>query len=502
MSIRKIVPTALVAFVSAFAAVGVYNHLGWNKQEVNIVEQTPGRLAAYSVSKEGTQPIDFRFGASVATPSVVHIKSTILPKKTSMQGQGNKNYDPFRDLFGDDFNYFFHGPNPYGNQPQVGTGSGVIVSQDGYIVTNNHVVQDADEIQVVLNNNKSYKAKVIGKDKDTDIALIKVEAEGLPSINFANSDSALVGEWVLAVGNPFNLASTVTAGIISAKGRNINMLNGDAANTSNTSIESFIQTDAAVNPGNSGGALVDINGNLVGINTAIASPTGSYAGYSFAVPSNIVKKVIFDLQKFGVTQRGFLGVSIRTMDDATAKELGFDKPYGVYVDNVNTGSSASEGGLKNKDVITKINGFPVNSSPELQEQVAQHRPGDKIQVEYIRNGKTETTSVTLKNKYNTTASVDTSKDILDVLGIKVENLSATERRSLGVEGGVKIIDLTEGKLSEFTDIKKGFVVTQIDDQPVQDVDDFVNTLKNKNGKVMVEGLYPNKPMSYLYAFRM
>lgn len=499
MEIRKIVPTALVAFLSAFAAIGVYNQLGWNKQEISINEAGTQARAVNYISKSDAQPIDFRYGASMATPSVVHIKSTILPKKTSMP---NKNYDPFRDLFGDDFGYFFHGQSPYGNQPQVGTGSGVIVSQDGYIVTNNHVVQDADEIQVVLNNNKSYKAKIIGKDKDTDLALIKVEAEGLPSINFANSDSALVGEWVLAVGNPFNLASTVTAGIISAKGRNISMLGNDATNGANTSIESFIQTDAAVNPGNSGGALVDVNGNLIGINTAIASPTGSYAGYSFAVPSNIVKKVVFDLQKFGVTQRGFLGVSIRTMDDATAKEVGFDKPFGVYVDNVNAGSSAGEGGLKNKDVITKINGFPVNSSPELQEQVAQHRPGDKIEVEYIRNGKTETTVVTLKNKYNTTASVDNTNDILGALGIKVENLTTAERRSLGVEGGVKITDLTSGKLSEFTDIKKGFVVTQIDDQPVQDVDDFVNMLKNKSGKVMVEGLYPNKSMSYLYAFRM
>lgn len=499
MTFRKTVFTAFVAFVSAFAAIGVYNYAGLNKQEVKFVGETsPARFASYSHSG-GTQPIDFRYGASVATPAVVHIKSTIKPGKPT----SNKNqYDPFRGLFGDDFQYFFHGPSPYNNQPQVATGSGVIVSEDGYIVTNNHVVNGADEIEVVLNNNKTYKAKLIGKDGDTDLALVKIEAKELPAINFANSDSALVGEWVLAVGNPFNLASTVTAGIISAKGRNINILGDQSAQGSNTSIESFIQTDAAVNPGNSGGALVDVNGNLIGINTAIASPTGSYAGYSFAVPSNIVKKVIFDLQKFGVTQRGFLGVTIRTMDNETADKLGFDTPYGVYVDGVNKGSAAEEAGLKNKDVITSINGMPVNSSPELQEQVARYSPGDKLTVDYIRDGKKQTATIVLKNKYNTTATVDNNIDVLGALGVQVENLTTAEMRSLGVSGGVKITDLKDGKLTEFTDIRKGFVITQIDDQPVNNKQDFINLLKEKSGKVLVEGIYPNKPMSYLYAFRM
>ncbi|HRG91039.1 MAG TPA: PDZ domain-containing protein, partial [Chitinophagales bacterium] len=269
-----------------------------------------------------------------------------------------------------------------------------------------------------------------------------------------------------------------------------------------TTIESFIQTDAAVNPGNSGGALVNVNGELIGINTAIASPTGSYAGYSFAVPSNIVRKVIFDLQKYGVSQRGFLGVTIRTMDDKTAKDLGFDKPMGVYVDGVNKGSAAEDAGLRSKDVITKINGISVNTSPELQEQVAKYSPGDKLNVEVIRDGKQAVLDVVLKNKYNTTAAVDNSRDILGALGVKVENLSATELRSYGLKGGVKVTDLKEGKLAEFTDIRKGFIITQIDDETVTNVDDFVNMLKEKNGKVLVEGIYPNKPMSYLYAFRM
>ncbi len=500
MNFKRNGTTALVAFISAIAAVVVLNYFGLNKQTVNILEQTPqGKLAAYMVPRSETQPIDFRYGAAASTPCVVHIKSTYKQQKTALKnGQ-----DPFGGLFGNQFQFFFHGPNPYQQQPEVASGSGVIVSKDGYIVTNNHVVEDADEVEVVLSNNKTYKAKVIGKDPDTDIALVKIEGSNLPSIEFANSDSVLVGEWVLAVGNPFNLSSTVTAGIVSAKGRNINLHDEDVAKgSSNTSIESFIQTDAAVNPGNSGGALVNVSGQLVGINTAIASPTGSYAGYSFAVPSNIVKKVIFDLEKFGVSQRGFLGVTIRTMDDETAKTAGFDRPYGVYVDGVNKGSAGDEAGLKNKDVITKINGFAVNSSPELQEQVAQYRPGDKISVEFIRNGESHTATVTLKNKYNTTASVDNTQDVLGTLGVKVENLSANELRAMGLNGGVKITDLQKGRLSEFTDIKKGFIITQIDDQAVNNVQDFVNILKEKSGKVLVEGIYPNRPASYLYAFKM
>ncbi len=497
MSIRKIGFTAFIAFVSAFAAVATFNYFGFGKQQVSIVQQTPAKFAAYERSNS-TQPIDFRFAASASTPSVVHIKSTFKNERATSNGY----QDPFQDFFGNDFFKYFHGQSPYKPQPQVATGSGVIVSNDGFIVTNNHVVDNADEVEVMMNNNKSYKAKIIGRDADTDLALVKIEASELPAINFANSDSVLIGEWVMAVGNPFNLESTVTAGIVSAKSRNINLLGNQQQKQNSTAIESFIQTDAAVNPGNSGGALVNVNGELVGINTAIASPTGSYAGYSFAVPSNIVKKVIFDLQKFGVSQRGFLGVTIRTMDDKTAKEVGFDKPYGVYVDGVNKGSAAEEAGLRNKDVITKINGSSVNSSPELQEQVAKYRPGDKLEVEVIRDGKTASVNVVLKNKYNTIAQIDNTKDILNVLGIKVENLSANELRSLGVPGGVKVTDLKEGKLSEFTDIRKGFIITQIDDEAVNNVDDFVNMLKEKNGKVLVEGIYPNKPMSYLYAFRM
>lgn len=500
MKTKQLLITALFSFASAMGAVVVYNHfLQETHQVATIDNQTKASFAYLPSPKNTSQPIDFRYAAAAATPFVVHVKSTIKAEPVAFRG--GRGRDPLQDFFGDDFSQFFHGQNPYRSQPQVATGSGVIVSEDGYIVTNNHVINNANEIEVVLSNNKSYKAKLIGQDADVDLALLKVEARDLPAAQFANSDSLLVGEWVLAVGNPFNLASTVTAGIVSAKGRNLNLLNENGAQQSNTAIESFIQTDAAVNPGNSGGALVNVNGELVGINTAIASPTGTYAGYSFAVPVNIVNKVILDLKQFGITQRGFLGVSIRSVDDELAKKEGLDKPQGVYVDAVNAGSAGEEGGLKKEDVITKINGVNVNSAPELQEQIAQYRPGDKISVEYLRSGKVGVASVQLKNKYNTTSKVDDSKDILNELGVQVENLSAKEKATLGLQSGVRVIELKDGKLAQFTDIKKGFIITQIDDQPVNDTNDFLNMIKSKSGKILLEGVYPNKPMSYLYAFR-
>lgn len=497
MQYRKIVFTALVSFTSAVAGVYVFDKY-FNHDPKIVYSENPAKVtfASLSNARSGTQPVDFRYAAATVTPSVVHVKSMIKVEPVSMRGR-----DPFRDFFGDNFGNYFHGPNPYQGGARVGTGSGVIVSKDGYIVTNNHVVENANEISVTLNNNKTYSAKIVGRDADVDIALLKVDASDLPAVQFANSDSVLVGEWVVAVGNPFNLASTVTAGIVSAKGRNLDLLEG-GSRQSNTKIESFIQTDAAVNPGNSGGALVNVNGELVGINTAIASPTGTYAGYSFAVPSNIVNKVILDLKNYGTTQRGFLGVSIRSMDDELAKKQGFDKPFGVYLNEVNAGSAAESAGLKKEDIVTKINGHEVNSAAELQEQIAQYRPGDKINVEYIRNSKTALAVVELKNKYNTVAKVDNATDVLDALGVTVENLTAREKASLGVESGVKITDLKNGKLAQFTDIRKGFIITQIDDQPVADVKDFTNILKNKSGKVLMEGIYPNRPINYLYAFRM
>jgi Do/DeqQ family serine protease len=497
MKMRNLLSVGLVASVFGTGSAMLYQKF-LAPAPVAVVQQMPARLAAHSVVAT-TQPIDFRYAASSATSSVVHVKSTYKPQAAP----GARGRNPLQDFFGDDFFQFFHGPNPYRAEPQTSTGSGVIVTSNGFIVTNNHVVDNASEIEVTLNNNKSFKAKMVGRDPDTDLAVLKIEEENLPAIPFANSDSALVGEWVLAVGNPFNLSSTVTAGIISAKGRSLNLL-GDAkgGKGSNSAVESFIQTDAAVNPGNSGGALVNVHGELVGINTAIASPTGSYAGYSFAVPSNIVKKVIVDLKEFGITQRGFLGVVIRPVDESTAKEVGLDRPAGVYVQDVNKGSASADAGLKSKDVILSINGIAVNSTSELQEQVAQHRPGDKLRLEYFRSGKVETAVITLKNKYNSASLVSNERDILGLLGVAVSDLSPKDKQILGLSGGVKITGLKSGKFSESTDIKEGFVITQIDDQPINNSEDFVNIMKNKEGKVVLEGLYPGKPYSYLYALKM
>ena len=304
--------------------------------------------------------------------------------------------NPFYQFFGDQFGMPFEMPQ---QQDQEASGSGVIISNDGYIVTNNHVVEGADEIKVNLFDNREFKAKLIGKDPSTDLAVIKIDSKDLQYLTFANSDEVQVGQWVLAVGNPFNLASTVTAGIVSAKTRNINILREKAGNLA---IESFIQTDAAVNPGNSGGALVDLNGNLIGINSAIATPTGSYAGYSFAIPANLAKKVVKDMVDFGEVQRGFLGVNIREVDDELAKDLKLPKIQGAYIAEVNKGSAGEAGGIKRGDVIMKVGESEITNSADLQEHIARYRPGDKVTLQIFRDGTMISKEVTLKSQENKT----------------------------------------------------------------------------------------------------
>jgi S1-C subfamily serine protease len=343
---------------------------------------------------------------------------------------------------------------------------------------------------------------VVGKDKDFDLAVLKIEATNIPCITFGNSDSVKVGQWCLAVGNPFNLTSTVTAGIVSAKGRNINILVGNGGNGGNTAIESFIQTDAAVNPGNSGGALVNTNGDLIGINTAIASTTGAYAGYSFAVPSNLVFKVYNDLKNYGVVQRGYLGVNIRSVDDALSKELSLKNIEGVYVDNVIKESAAEEAGIKPKDVITKINNAVIKTAPELQEQVGRYRPGDKISVEFIRDGKAQSVNVILKNKFNSTNLVDDGKDFIKLLGADLTALSKSEAMRFGLQGGVKVSNLKEGKLKQYTEIGNGFIITYMNEKPISSVDEIAGIMASKKGNITIEGIYPGKPYSFLYAIKM
>jgi Do/DeqQ family serine protease len=440
-----------------------------------------------TVLDDGKFNMDFTLASGITTPSVVHIKSKVK-SETAMQNQG-----------GDFFYHFFRDDRlgrPYQQKPQEreSSGSGVIISNDGYIVTNNHVINDASEIEVVLNDKRSYKAKVIGKDPSTDIALVKVDAEELPSIDWANSDDVNVGEWVLAVGNPFNLASTVTAGIVSAKGRNINILKDKGA------IESFIQTDAAVNPGNSGGALVNLRGELVGINTAIATPTGTYAGYSFAVPSNIVQKVIGDLREFGVVQRAYIGVFIKDINNELAEDLGLKDLNGVFVQGLTEGGAADEAGIKEGDVITKINDVEVKTAPELQEEIAQYRPGDVINIILKRDGKLATVNMTLRNKSGNTKLVDKpSSKVLNVLGIELEELSQSFKVNNRIRGGVQIKRINKGKVQDETVVKEGFVITKIDDESIKNVDDFNTTISSKEGGVMFEGFYPGKRGSYYFA---
>jgi serine protease Do len=496
MKFKHFVMVAIVAFLGSYVAVSIQQHFN-SKKSVQWQQSVPAQFTNFAFPK-GAVPVDFTVAAEKATPAVVHVKTSTLPQKRS-SNNGYQN-NPFQEFFGDDFFQFWGDKgwqDQQSQQPRMAAGSGVIISPTGYIVTNNHVIKGADDIEVVFHDNISYKAQVVGSDPSTDIALLKIDADNLPFLTFTNSDSVRVGEWVVAVGNPFNLSSTVTAGIVSAKARNINILEDASA------VESFIQTDAAVNPGNSGGALVNINGDLIGINTAIASPTGAFAGYSFAVPANIVKKVVADIKEFGVVQRGFLGVSIQNVNSEFAKEKNLSDVQGVYVETVSKGSAADEAGLKPGDVIKEINGTIVNSAPKLQETIAQYRPGNKLVVKYTRDGKLLSTNITLKNKnQNTELITKETLSAVDVLGAEFAELTDKEKKDLGIKHGIKVAKIGEGKLSAQTNMREGFIITGVDKTPVYKTEDLLTVLKNKKGGVMIEGLYPNYPGMYYYAFGM
>lgn len=496
---KKLTGYFIIGMISAMTALAVTHH--FNKQQATVIKESnnsPFKLASYT----GALPNDaFVEAAKVSTPAVVHINTVIKAKKADRRQLQQMN--PFFQFFGDPFG---NGGSPFEmpqQQDQEASGSGVIISNDGYIVTNNHVVEGADEIKVNLYDNREFKAKVIGTDPSTDLAVVKIDAKDLQFLTFANSDNVQVGQWVLAVGNPFNLASTVTAGIVSAKTRNINILREKAGNLA---IESFIQTDAAVNPGNSGGALVDLGGNLIGINSAIATPTGSYAGYSFAIPSNLVNKVVRDMIDFGVVQRGFLGVNIREIDDELAKDLKLNKIQGAYIAEVNKESAAEAGGIKRGDVIMKVGDSEIKNSADLQEHVARYRPGDKVKLEIYRDGNTITKEVTLKSKDNKTALLtkeDTPKtgSVLDNLGISVDELSSLEAKKLGVSGGLKVTKIKDGIIKQNTNMQEGFVIVGINNRAVtkkEDLEDLVNDSKG-NG-ILIQGKYPDQNGLKYYAF--
>ncbi len=434
--------------------------------------------------------LNFVAAAEKVTPAVVHIKTTY--DGTAAQYGRNSIEDMLRNFFGDGGEDGY-----YGNRGQrMSSGSGVIITDDGYIATNNHVVEDASRIEVVLNDKRSFDATIVGTDPNTDLALIKIEGNSLPFVPFGNSDEVKIGEWVLAVGNPFDLTSTVTAGIVSAKARNINILR--SRTRSNYSIESFIQTDAAVNPGNSGGALVDLEGKLIGINTAIATNTGSYSGYSFAVPVSLVKKVMDDLLSYGEVQRALMGVSIVDVNAELAEMEDLDEVEGVFIMGVNPGSGADDAGIVRGDIILGINDIAVNNVSELQEIVAQNRPGDQVKVKLKRNDTIEEVMVTLKNRQQTTEIItraDREKGMVSELGAEVVDLEAEELAELGLNSGIKVVELKEGKLKA-ANVQEGFIITHIDKRPVSSTDNLREMLSNIDGGVLIEGIYPDGEKAY------
>ncbi|MGL4597993.1 MAG: S1C family serine protease [Bacteroidia bacterium] len=418
------------------------NNSSSNTNDPNI----PVKLAGLNGKGTTNTLPDFRISASQSVKSVVHVKT-----KFTSQISAN---DPISQFF------FGHG-GQMPSQQQQASGSGVIISNDGYIVTNNHVVEQADEIEVTLDDKRTYTAKLIGTDPNTDLAVLKIEEKDLPYILYGNSDNVLVGEWVLAVGNPFNLTSTVTAGIVSAKARNINLIaeNGSGPGA----VESFIQTDAAVNPGNSGGALVNTAGELVGINTGIASQTGTFSGYSFAIPSNLVKKVVTDLVEYGTVQRGYLGVNIRDLNADLAKEKGINELNGVYVAGVLEDGAAEAAGMREGDVILQVGDVVVNNTSELQEQVNNFRPGDKVEVTYQRDNKSRKATVMLRNKNNAARLLDKEEvsETTQSLGATFESVATEDLRKLGLKNGLRVKKLAAGKLKN-AGMNEGFIITSVD----------------------------------------
>ena len=443
------------------------------------------------------QPVDLTYAAEKALPAVVHIKNVQNSKVQTVDIQS----DPFSDFFSDPFGFFGNPGRGNGGtqkrkiqtQPRASSGSGVIISTDGYIVTNNHVVDGADELTVTLNDNREFSARIIGTDKTTDLALIKVDAKDLPAITIGSSDKLKVGEWVLAVGNPFNLNSTVTAGIVSAKARSLGA-NG---------VESFIQTDAAINQGNSGGALVNTSGELVGINAMLYSQTGSYSGYGFAIPTTIMNKVVADIKQYGNVQRAFLGIQgqdVRPyldMQKEDGKELDLGTNEGVYVAKVDDDGAGAAAGLKAGDVITAIDGKKLTKMAELQEMMAGKRPGDKVSITFLRNKKSSTVNVVLKNAQGNTNVVKTAD--LDILGANFREITAAQKSQLNTNYGLEVIKVNNGAMKD-AGIAKGFIIQRANDQTIRTLDELQKVVKeastSKDPVLYIQGIYPTGKKGY------
>ena len=485
----------LVSVLSVSVTIGTYSYLNKNEGQLTQEEfkQTGYRTVGFSNAAENT---DFTLAAEQSLHAVVHIKSIAQPSQRDSQGY----FDPFEFFFGGQGRQFQR-------QPRVGFGSGVIISTDGYIVTNNHVIDGANEIEVTMNDNQTYTAKLIGGDESTDIALLKIEGNSFPVIPFGDSDALKVGEWVLAVGNPFNLTSTVTAGIVSAKGRGSvfsDYRGRRGRSQTQEKIQSFIQTDAAVNPGNSGGALVNISGELVGINTAIYSETGNFVGYSFAIPISMVKKVVTDIKQYGAVQRALLGVTITEL--SVLKETEPDKynklkvKDGVYVQGFSSNSSAEKAGLKEGDVITGINGHKIKSFQELRAEISRFNPGNEVAVQVQRGDDIKTYNVELKNDQGTT-EVLVSKKPAEILGATFNELSDEIKSKFGINYGVEVASLTDGKLKQIG-IREKFIILTANSSPVNsgnDLEKLVEVIMKNTPDdrgLFLKGIYPNGKVTY------
>lgn len=447
------------------------------------VARTPA-LGTHFTSYQAEQYPDLTYAAENAVRAVVNIEAV---QQVEMSPRGGYGYDPFLEFFGIPQQRGYRGESEPRYQERRAGGSGVIISEDGYVVTNNHVVDGATKLRVKLNDGRKFDAKLIGKDSATDLALLKIEATELPTVPFGSSDALRLGEWVLAIGSPFDLQSTITAGIVSAKARQLGVIPNDF------SIESFIQTDAAVNPGNSGGALVNTHGELVGINTLIKSQTGSYVGYSFAIPESIVRKVVVDLKESGVVQRALLGIRFLPVDqdflDSEGKELGIDQIGGAYVAAVVEGGAASEAGVRKGDVILSIDGVKIADASTLQEQIAKRRPNDKVELSVKRDGKVKQIEVTLRNKAGKTELVTREDvDVVEVLGGKFADAGAKLCRELDIRGGVQVVGIKADGILARARVKQGFVITHINDKPVRSLAD----MQRMTDKVRsIDGVYPN-----------